>query len=188
MKNIIGTLGVIAVSLVFAPAAFAASDYFLKIDGIDGESKDAAHKGQIEVMSWSWGASNSGSLSGGAAGGASSGRAKQKPLMITKTVDKATPLLFKACASGQHIKNATLSVRNSATKEDGSPLTSEPYLVYTFEDVFCTEFTNSADPLLEEVSLQYGKVKMEYRQADERGKLMSAIKSGWDFVRNILFN
>ena len=38
-----------------------AVDYFLKIDGIEGESKDSKHAKEIDLLSWSWGASQTGS-------------------------------------------------------------------------------------------------------------------------------
>jgi len=165
--------------LVGVGTAFAASDYFLKIDGIDGESKVVGHEKSIEVMSWSWGVSNTSSAGTGGGGGA--GKSAPKPLLITKGIDKASPLLFKACANGQHIKKAELEVARPG-KQQG-----ETYVKYIFEDLTCGEFTDSADPLSESVSLNYAKVKMEYKPQDEKGKFLDSIIAGWDWLTNKLF-
>jgi len=79
-----------------------AIDYFLKIDGIAGESLDSKHKGEIDVESWSWGESLEGSGPGGP------GRVRMNDLAITARLSKASPPLLTACASGQHFKSAEL--------------------------------------------------------------------------------
>jgi type VI secretion system secreted protein Hcp len=66
----------------------------LEIEGIPGES--------IEVLSWSWGMSQSGSTRREAGSGLATGKRQHKPITITKEWDKATPLLFKAMADGTH--------------------------------------------------------------------------------------
>ena len=83
-----------------------ASDYFLEIDGIKGESKDDKHKGQIDIDSFSWGLSQSGLTRGGGGGGA--GKATFQDIHFTKSVDSSSPVLFLSCASGKHIQKATL--------------------------------------------------------------------------------
>ena len=93
-----------------ASQAFAASDYFLKIDGVDGESKDDKHKGEIDIMSWSFGASQSGSIAAGGGGGA--GKVIMQDFHFTKSVDKASPKLFEAIATGKHLKEAKLVLRS----------------------------------------------------------------------------
>ena len=81
-----------------APAPAAAADYFLKLDGVRGESAEKDHKEWIEVLSYSWGASNQRAVSRGAAGQAPSGPGT---LTITKRIDKASPVLAKTCSSGR---------------------------------------------------------------------------------------
>lgn len=93
-----------------------AQDIFLKIDGIEGESPDAAHKGEIEVIGWNWGMAQQSSMHAGSGGGA--GKATVKDLTFLHWVDRASPNLLKYCLTGEHIPEARLTVR----KAGGSPL------------------------------------------------------------------
>src|SRR5215216_4001780 len=93
----------------------AASDYLLEIEGVKGESSDKKHPGTIEVESFSWGVTNSGSHAGGAGGGA--GKASFQDVHFTSSVNKSSPLLMLACASGQHIKKAVLFVRKQGAEQ-----------------------------------------------------------------------
>jgi len=88
-----------------------AFDSFLKLDGIKGESQDAKHKGEIDILSFSFGATQTGTQGTGGGGGA--GKVKVHDMQITKKVDSSSPLLFLNCASGAHIKEATLVVRKA---------------------------------------------------------------------------
>ena len=110
------SLGAIALGLAIASTANAAADYYLKLDGIDGESSSAGHEGSLAVESFSFGATQMGAMGHG--GGMSSGRRMAAPadpgpgngtLTVSKEYDKASPVLAKACATGQHIKSATLT-------------------------------------------------------------------------------
>src|SRR5580765_3770368 len=83
-----------------------ASDYLLEIEGIKGESNDEKHKGTIEVESFSWGETNTGAHGSGGGGGA--GKVSFQDLHFTTGVNKSSPLLMLACATGQHIKKALL--------------------------------------------------------------------------------
>src|ERR1700753_4105926 len=90
--------------LVWRELEMAAVDYFLKIDGIEGESKDSKHKGEIDLDSWSWGANQSGTYHGGGGGGA--GKVAMQDFHFVMKINKASPKLMLACASGEHIKKA----------------------------------------------------------------------------------
>src|SRR3990172_6782436 len=103
--------------------AFAAVDMFLKIDGVEGESTDKVHGKEIDVLSWSWGASQSGSM---AMGGAGAGKVSMQDFTFTKSLDKSSQKLFEAIATGKHLKEAKLVLRGSSSME---------YLVITFSDV-----------------------------------------------------
>lgn len=170
----------VATDSAFAPVQVAgaaeASDYFLKLDGIDGESAAGGHKGEIEVLSWSWGMSNSGSMSHGGGGGA--GKASFQDLSITKQYDKSSPKLAEACATGQHIKEAKLMT----TRRD-----RPGYLLYTLHDVTCTSVAvsaaNGADMPMESISFNYAKIEMTYKPADARGTT-EPIHFGWDLGTN----
>ena len=89
-------------------------DMFLKIKGVDGESADSVHAKEIDVSSWSWGMSQSGTTHVGRGGGA--GKVSVQDITITKYIDKATPNLIKACCNGKHFDEAVLTVRKAGEK------------------------------------------------------------------------
>jgi len=91
-------------------------DIFLKVDGVPGESHDRAHADEIDVVSFTWGASNAGGSSTGGGGGA--GKVQTDALDIVKRIDKASPKLFLSCASGQHIKQCILAARGTGASSD----------------------------------------------------------------------
>ena len=156
----------------------AAVDYFLKIDGIDGESRDEKHKNEIEIMSWSWGMSNAGAHGTGGGGGA--GKVVQDDLAITKLVDKASPQFLLACANGKHFPKAVLTVRKSGGDQ-------EDYLRYSFFDVFCEVYQDHGEGgnfPMENVSLNYAKVQIDYTQQKPDGKPGDTFTSSWDFKKN----
>ena len=84
---------------------------FAKIGTIKGESRDAKHKDEVEILSWSWGVTNSGTIGRGSGGG--TGKATFSDFSFTHHIDKASPILMKACATGEHIKDATITVRKA---------------------------------------------------------------------------
>src|SRR4029079_5525240 len=102
-----------AVFVVIASQAKAqsASNYFLKIEGIPGESFDETHRGEIEGLAVALGALQP-HLQRFAGGGASASKTEISPITITKPVDKSSPLLFLSCATGEHLPTATIKQRN----------------------------------------------------------------------------
>ena len=110
-----------------------ASDIFAKIGDIKGESLDDKHKDEIEVLSWSWGVSNAGPSSGGSGGGA--GKATFHDLSFTHHIDKASPLLLKGCATGQHLKEATITHRKAGKGQ-------QEFLIIKMNDVIITSVSN----------------------------------------------
>src|SRR5262245_66087090 len=88
-----------------------ATDIFAKIGTIKGESLDEQEKDEVEVLSWSWGVSQEGSMGHGSGGG--SGKANFSDIHITHYIDKASPVLMAACANGEHIKEATITARKA---------------------------------------------------------------------------
>lgn len=155
-------------------------DYFLKIDGIDGESHDSKHKGEIDLESWSWGCSQSGSSAGGGGGGA--GKVAMQDFHFVMKVNKATPKLILACASGQHIKNAILTCRKAGGQQ-------EEFLKYTFGDVLISSYQTGGSGgseiiPTEQISFNYAKMEIEYKEQKPDGTLGGAIKAGWDLKTN----
>ena len=91
-------------------------DYFLKFDGIKGESADAKHKDEIDIESWSWGETHA--LGPGGSGGGGAGKVQMQDFHFVMQFNRASVSVMKACATGQHIKDATLSARK-AGKDQG---------------------------------------------------------------------
>jgi type VI secretion system secreted protein Hcp len=154
-------------------------DMFLKIDGIKGESKDSKHGGEIDVLAWSWGLSQSGA--GHAGGGSGAGKVSVQDLHVTKWLDKSSCDLVFACASGKHIPKAVLFVR----KAGENPL---EYLKVTMEDILVTSVSTGGsggeDKITESVSLNFAKVKVEYQEQQKDGSGKPAGNVGWDIASN----
>lgn len=139
------------------------ADYFLKIDGIPGESQDAKHKGEIDVLSFSWGASLASSLA--------AGRGASKPAMndfsIVKVVDSATPKLMQAVCQGQHIPEAHFTGR----KPGGEAL---EFLKIKLTDVLISGVSSggsSGDAVpLEQLSFSFGSSSITVVRQDASGK------------------
>ena len=112
----------------------AAVDYFIKFDGIKGESADVKHKDEIDVESWTWGETNTGGTAPGGGGGA--GKVSMQDFQFVMRLNRASPALMKACATGQHIKTATLSARKARKGQ-------QEYLTFKFRDVLISSFQTS---------------------------------------------
>src|SRR5713101_4771452 len=138
----------------------AVVDYFLKIDGIAGESQDAKHKGEIEIDSFSWGVSQTGAH--GAGGGGGAGKVQMQDIHFTKSIDKASPTLMLACAKGDHIKSAILVARGPRGPK-GEP---QEFLKVTFSDVLVSSYQDAGDPnaVRDAASLRYAKVTETFGQ------------------------
>lgn len=157
-----------------------AVDMFIKIKGIDGESKDAGHKGQIDVLAWSWGMSQSGTFHIGGGGGA--GKVNVQDISLTKWLDKASPNLMLFCSNGAHIDDATLYVR----KAGKTPL---EYVVIEMKKCMITSVSTGGsggeDRLTENITINFAHVELKYQpQKDDGGKDGGEIKYLWDIEAN----
>jgi type VI secretion system secreted protein Hcp len=154
------------------PVASGTNSYFLKIDGIVGESKHVKDKDEINVESWSWGETYQGSPCAGGGGGA--GRVSMQDLLLTTFTSKASPRLFLACASGEHFQTALLRASR------GSGSTRVEYLKITLSDVIVSSYQISASgadrSAMDQVSLNFAKIEVEYPEKN--------IKAGWDVTKN----
>lgn len=152
---------------------------FLAIDGIEGESTDANHPKTIEIESWSFGETQPVTTSSGGGGGA--GKVSFQDLhLVTKTVDKSSPKLFLAGASGEHIKDATLFVRKAGSSSDYLQIKLTDVLVSSYQ----TGGSGSGDIPTESFSLNFAKIQYSYTGTDADGKLLPAIDAGWDLLAN----
>lgn len=177
MKTLVAAM-TFAIFGMGASNAQAATVYFLQIDSIKGESTDKNHKDWIDINSFSWGISNSGSV--GSGGGGSSGKAIFAPLSWTQQLDKSVPFLFLAVASGTHIKNATLDVQQAGAKSSGV------FFQMSFDDVIMTSLSISGagDVPGVNATLNSSKITMTYRPQKADGSLGSAVIGGWDLKKN----
>jgi len=151
-------------------------DYFLKIDGIPGESPDAKHKDEIQLQSFSWGETQAGTALSG--GGMGAGKVQMQDFHFVMNINKASPKLFLACANGEHIKNAILTARKAGKDQ-------QDYMKVTFSDLLVSSFQTSgqsdANHLpLDQISFNFTKVEMEYKEQAIDGSLKGAIKAHYN--------
>ncbi len=156
-----------------------AQDIFLNLTGIAGESQDASHKDEIEVMSWEWAMHQASSMHSGSGGGA--GKATVSDLVFDHRIDRASPNLLKYCLTGKHIDSATLVVR----KAGGSPL---EYFKLTMGDVIVTGVApvikETMPTGMEEVSLSFARVKQEYVLQNRQGGSGGTVTASFDIQHN----
>jgi type VI secretion system secreted protein Hcp len=155
----------------------AAFDYFLKIDGIEGESADATHKGEIDLESWAWGESHA--HSPGTGGGV--GKVTMNDFTFTTKVSKASPRLFLACAEGSHIKAAWLTARRGAGKA------AEYFLKWRFSDLLISSYRTGAvanEAPVDGISFNFAKIEVEYKEQRPDGSFGADFKAGWDIKAN----
>ena len=155
-----------------------ASDIFAKIGDIKGESLDDKHKGEIEVLSWSWGVSNAGEMRGGSGGG--EGKASFHDLSFTHNIDKASPVLLQACATGVHLKEATITHRKAGKGQ-------QEFLIVKMSDVIITGVTHgdtSDGGHAENVTLAFANVDFQYKPQKADGTLEAGIHFKYDIKGN----
>ena len=147
---------------------------FLEIDGIKGESADKAHKDTIDILSFSFGVTNSGGGGTGAGGGA--GKASFSSFKFNKLYDASSPPLFSATATGKHIESATFAFRRNG----GDP---GDFLTVKLTDVVVSGYQQGGTkepPLLEGVELDASKIAIEYKPQKPDGSFGPAITATYD--------
>jgi len=157
-----------------------AFDCFLKLDGIEGESHDSKHKNEIDVQSWSWGQSQTGTHGSGGGGGA--GKVSMQDFHFVMGVNKSSPKLMLACATGEHIKKAVLTCRKAGKEQ-------QEFLIITFSDLLVSSFqtggaSGAGDLPTDQISLNYAKIEFEYKEQKADGTMGGAIKAGYDLKQN----
>ena len=157
----------------------AAVDYFLKIDGIQGESEDDKHKNEIQCESWSFGATQSGSFAMGGGGGA--GKVQMQDFHFVKKVDKAGPKLLLSCATGEHIPKSVLVCRKAGKDQ-------QEYMKITLSDCLVSSYHTSGSGgsdivPLEEVSINFAKIEYEYKEQKADGTLGGTTKAEFDLKK-----
>ena len=154
-----------ATSIASSTSVVSASDMFLKLSGIKGESQDAKHKDEIDVLSWSWGTSTG------------TGKVKRgtvppqciQDLALTKFVDSSSPQLIMSAVKGEHIKEGILTLRKAGKEQ-------QEYLTITMTDVLVTSYqtggvSGNDAPLVDTVVLNFSSIEGEYRPQRADGSL-----------------
>ena len=152
------------------------ADYFLKIDGIPGESQDPRHPGEIKLESFCWGESHLAH-----AGAASAASPAIEDFHVVKYTDKASPLLMLATASGEHFRSAVLTARRPGTGPQG-------YLTITLSEVMVSSYHIEAPDgqtwPVDRVALSFARIEMAYRPQRPDGTVGAPVTAGWDVMAN----
>jgi type VI secretion system secreted protein Hcp len=154
----------------------AVVDYFLKIDGIDGESMDSKHKNEIQLESWSFGETQTGTAMTGEGMGA--GKVQMGDFHFVMRTNKATPKLFLACANGEHIKKAVLVCRKAGKEQ-------QEYLKWTFSDLLVSSYQTggsaSSDVVpLDQISINFTEAQIDYKEQKADGTLGGAVTTKYN--------
>jgi type VI secretion system secreted protein Hcp len=158
----------------------AAVDYYLKLTGIDGESQDHKHKGEIDVESWSWGETQSGT--GHAGGGHGGGKVSMQDFHFVMKLNKASPKLMLACATGEHIKEGLLTCRKAGTQQ-------QEFFKIKMTDILVSSFqtggSGHSDIIpTDQISINFAKIEFEYKEQKPDGTLGGVTKAGYDVKAN----
>lgn len=167
----------------------ALADYFLKIDGVEGESPDQQYPGLIQLQSWQWAEENSGRWGFGSGGGA--GKVEMKDFEFRMISNKASPKLFLMCATGEHISQARLICRKSGKGQ-------QDFMIVTFSNCLVSSFrtlgnipvfvaNNDMDAFVlpvDEIKVNFARIEVEYREQRNDGSMGAVIKAGYDLKLN----
>lgn len=158
-----------------------AVDYFLKIAEAPGESEDQTHGGEIDLLSWSWGETQTGV--GAFGGGHGGGKVSMQDFHFVMKMNKASAPIMAACAGGTHFKTAILTCRKAGDK----PI---EYLKITFTDVMVSSYqtggSSAGDEVpLDQIALNYSKIEWEYFPQKADGSQGSPVKGGFDVKKNV---
>jgi len=156
-----------------------AIDSHIKFDGVEGESTHKDHKGEVEILSWTWGVSNA-SLGSGT--GSGKGKANPGDLHFTHHYDKASPVLAKKCAQGVHFPSVVITSRKAGEGQ-------KDFLKITMKEVFITSVQpsgSSGGDIMESVSMSYQSIDFAYKPQDEKGGLGGEVKFGWNVKTTII--
>lgn len=173
-----GALAVAATAMVAAPAA-ALAETFLRLGDIKGESTDAKHKDQIDILSFTQSFINT--FDGGFGGGAGTGKVQCGAVMMMKNIDKSSPLLLKGVATGQHFNDGVISFQSD--RKDGAE-----YYSITMREVFVTELTQTDDKdparIFEKLVLNARSFEFKYTPQTVKGSIGAPVTFKWDCASN----
>lgn len=157
-------------------------DCFIKIEGIEGESSDAEHTGWIEATSFGVAISQNISMTASSVGGASAERADFSDFTFSKLIDKASPLLFLACASGAHINSIIIGLYRAGTEKI-------KFMEYKLSNCMIAAIkTGSKGSRFfpsEHLNINFGKIEFAYTmQKRQKGWPSGNVACGWNLEKN----
>lgn len=156
-------------------------DYWLKIEGVDGESTDAKLKGYIQIQNWTWNEKNKGSWS--TTGGGGAGKVEMGDFSFQMQFNKASPKLFVMCATGEHIPSAKLICRKAGGGQ-------QTFMSIDFSNVLVSSFETGSDPTGEQISplntiaFNFEKIVVNYQEQNTDGSLGATTTAGYDLKKN----
>ncbi len=159
-----------------------AVDIFLKIEGIAGEAQDERHRGEIDILAWSWGLAQSGTTHMGP--GAGSGKVAVQDITFTKYCDRATTNILKYCSNGKHIPQALLTIRKAG---GDAPV---EYFKLQMTDLIVSSYATGGsadglDRLQETVTLNFRKYTVTYTEQTKQGTPGASTEATWDIAANV---
>jgi len=157
-----------------------AVDYFLNLDGVKGEAQDATYAGWIDIYSWSFGATQSGS-GGHVGGGSGGGKVNMHDITVSKRTDTSSTDLFLKCCNGKHYATAQIVARKAGEK----PL---EFLKIKLTQVLCTSYqlggSHGDDTPTESITLNFRTINATYQVQKPDGSGQAAGDAGWDVAQN----
>ncbi len=157
-----------------------AVDYFLKIQGIEGESQDDKHKGEFDIISWSWGGNQTGTAHLGS--GAGSGKVQVQDFHFTTVASKGSPKLVQEMCKGRHIDECVLVCRKAAgdTPIEYFKITFKHCLVSSYQ----TGGSRNDEIFVESFALNFREFKIEYAEQNKDGSKGATTDFAYDVAAN----
>ena len=154
--RLFASLAALALTTSLSLPAAAALDTFLKVPGAPGESTDKDHKGEIEILSWSWGATNQGREG-----------VLLAPFTWTQSLDSAFVPLFLGLVNDTEFDPVQLAVRHVGEKA------STDFFKMTFSDAHVLSLSSSGngDSVIVSGAMSYSAIAMSYCPQDAKGGL-----------------
>ena len=158
-----------------------ASDVFLKIADLQGESSDEQHLNEIEIQSICWDVTQTTNPLISAGGSLTTGKSAFGTVRVLKNTDRSSPRLYLACAGGEHYRDATITMRRAIANQQ------KTYLVFKLTDVLVARVAfaeRSRELGNEEVALSYAKIEWTYTRFNADGTAAGNVAAGWNLSTN----
>jgi len=174
------------VSTQTAPTSNSAidnTDFYLKIDGVNGEATAQGLTGYMKIISFNWSGQNSGKFQASESSGLPSGRFTGGDFTFVMKTNSASPQLMSACAKGTQFASATLVCRKAV-----GGATPTTYLQVALTPVLVSKFTTGYDPsnnlgdaiVVDNISLNFGKISVQYKAVTNQGSSGPAVEGGYN--------